>query len=64
MFDYTGHDLTAQFKEKGMFKIFKRTEGVSTTEITGRLLKLVDALNNKGNSEEVSKVKKFEEPPK
>jgi hypothetical protein len=46
-----------------MFKVFKRTEGVSTTEITGRLLKLVDALN-KNNSGEVSKVKKFEEPPK
>ena len=44
-----------------MFKVFKRTEGVSTTEITGRLLKLVDALNNKNNSGEVSKVKKFEE---
>jgi hypothetical protein len=52
------------FKERGMFKVFKRTEGVSTTEITGRLLKLVDALNNKNNSGEVSKVKKFEEPPK
>ena len=46
VFDYTGVDLTAKFKEKNMFKVFKRTEGVSTTEITGRLLKLVDALNN------------------
>jgi len=56
--------LTSLFKDIGMFKVFKRTEGVSTTEITGRLLKLVDALNNKNNSGEVSKVKKFEEPPK
>lgn len=46
VFDYHGTDLTAKFKEKGMFKVFKRTEGVSTTEITGRLLKLVDSLNN------------------
>lgn len=48
VFNYEGVDLTAKFKEKGMFKVFKRTEGVSTTEITGRLLKLVDALNNAG----------------
>ena len=42
VFDYEGVDLTAKFKERGMFKMFKRTEGVSTTDITGRLLSLVE----------------------
>lgn len=35
-----GVDITLKFKEKGMFKVFKRTEGVSTTDITGKLLNL------------------------
>ena len=35
-----GLDITLKFKEKGMFKVFKRTEGVSTTDITGKLLNL------------------------
>lgn len=37
-----GVDITQQFVEKGMFKIFKRTEGVSTTDITGKLLALAE----------------------
>ena len=41
-FNSDGVDLTKMFKEKGMFKVFKRTEGVSTTDITGRLLALVE----------------------
>lgn len=41
-FNSEGVDLTKMFKEKGMFKVFKRTEGVSTTDITGRLLALVE----------------------
>jgi ethanolamine-phosphate cytidylyltransferase len=35
-----GSDTYGQFKEAGRFKIFKRTEGVSTTDIVGRLLSL------------------------
>lgn len=62
VYDHTGTDCTAIFKERGIFKVFKRTEGVSTTEITGRLLNLVDALNNKNN--ETGKIQKFEDPPK
>ena len=33
-----GVEVTDIFKEKGRFKLFKRTEGVSTTDITGKLL--------------------------
>ena len=38
--DHTGVDITAKFKELDMFKMFKRTEGVSTTDVTARLLDL------------------------
>ena len=33
-----GEDTYAPFKDTGRFKIFKRTEGISTTDIIGRLL--------------------------
>jgi ethanolamine-phosphate cytidylyltransferase len=46
-FDVNGVDLTKMFKEKGMYKMFKRTEGVSTTDITGRLLSLCEDLLKK-----------------
>jgi ethanolamine-phosphate cytidylyltransferase len=46
-FDHNGVDLTLMFKERGMFKVFKRTEGVSTTDITGRLLSLCEDLMKK-----------------
>lgn len=35
-----GVEVTQQFKEANRFKMFKRTEGVSTTDITGKLLAL------------------------
>jgi ethanolamine-phosphate cytidylyltransferase len=41
-FNSDGVDLTKMFKEKNMFKVFKRTEGVSTTDITGKLLALAE----------------------
>lgn len=47
-FDQNGVDVTLSFKERGMFKVFKRTEGVSTTDITGRLLSLVEDLMKTG----------------
>jgi ethanolamine-phosphate cytidylyltransferase len=39
-FDSEGVDITQKFKEADRFKVFKRTEGVSTTDVTGRLLAL------------------------
>ena len=36
--EFEGVEVTDIFKEKGRFKLFKRTEGVSTTDITGKLL--------------------------
>lgn len=33
-----GIEVTDAFKEVDRFKLFKRTEGVSTTDITGKLL--------------------------
>jgi len=62
-------ELTEKFKEKNMFKVFKRTEGVSTTDITGRLLKLVEDLmhTKEEQGDGVAKIaalnKKFEQPP-
>jgi len=37
-----GVDVLKTFSDAGRFKIFKRTEGVSTTDITGKLLKLAE----------------------
>ena len=42
--DIHGVDITQKFRDKNMFKLFKRTEGVSTTDITSKLLKLADFL--------------------
>ena len=38
--DADGVDICERFRSKDRFKLFKRTEGVSTTEITGRILAL------------------------
>lgn len=38
--DSNGVDMCALLREKGRFKMFKRTEGVSTTDIVGKLLLL------------------------
>ena len=40
-----GIEVTHQFREKNRFKCFKRTEGVSTTDITGKLLALARLKN-------------------
>lgn len=39
-FNENGEDVYAPMKKAGRFKMFKRTEGISTTEIIGRLLML------------------------
>lgn len=41
-YDVNGVEITEALKAKGMFKSIKRTEGVSTTDITDRLLKLAE----------------------
>jgi len=40
VYNSEGVDMCALLKEKGRLKIFKRTEGVSTTNIVGKLLSL------------------------
>ncbi len=40
VFNPDGSDSYGPFKEAGRFKLLKRTEGVSTTDIVGRLLLL------------------------
>ena len=64
--DHTGFNVTAHFESIGRLKTFKRTEGVSTTDITGKLLALAE-LKRKQDSGEVieqSPLRKFEDPPK
>jgi len=39
-----GIDCKAPLIKVGMYKEFKRTEGVSTTDITGKLLKMAERL--------------------
>ena len=40
MFDVDGTDMCGLLSSLGRFKMFKRTEGVSTTDIVGKLLML------------------------
>ena len=39
-FNSDGVDITEELNKRGMFKLLKRTEGVSTTNITDKLVKL------------------------
>mmetsp|Transcript_21191 Transcript_21191/g.20339 ORF Transcript_21191/g.20339 Transcript_21191/m.20339 type:complete len:126 (+) Transcript_21191:615-992(+) len=43
--NYKGEDVTAILASQGRFKMFKRTEGVSTTDIVGKLLLLTKENN-------------------
>lgn len=43
--DENGQDAYMPFKRAGRMKIFKRTEGISTTDIVGRLLLLTKETN-------------------
>lgn len=40
--DANGNDVTEPFRKAGMFKMFKRTEGVSTTSLTAKLLDIAE----------------------
>ena len=66
--DHTGFNITEHFQENGMLKEFKRTEGVSTTDMTGKLLALAEYRIKlaEGNPENISSpvFHKFENPPK
>lgn len=55
-FDHNGVDITDELNKLGMFKMFKRTEGVSTTDITGKLLALSEW---KLNQEKLEKEKQL-----
>lgn len=48
VFDVDGTDMCALLSEHGRFKMFKRTEGVSTTDIVGKLLLLTKDNTSKG----------------
>jgi ethanolamine-phosphate cytidylyltransferase len=47
-FNERGEDVYSEMKKKGRYKVFKRTEGISTTEIIGRLLMLPKDNKNLG----------------
>lgn len=58
IFDSEGNDICALFKKHNRFKMFKRTEGVSTTDIVGKLLSLTRDHHNLNRSRAGS----FEKP--
>ena len=69
--DSTGLNLNEFFAGIGMFKQFKRTEGVSTTDITGKLLALAEYTMNEemqqtenGSPTESPALKRLQRPPK
>mmetsp|Transcript_39535 Transcript_39535/g.60369 ORF Transcript_39535/g.60369 Transcript_39535/m.60369 type:complete len:387 (-) Transcript_39535:75-1235(-) len=63
--DHTGFNLTEFFRQKGMLKEFRRTEGVSTTDTTGKLLALAKAKMDNGNPEMPSPaLSSLKQPPK
>ena len=60
--DSEGVDVTAKFKERNMYKEFARTPGVSTTDITAKLLAVAELTEN-GESEE-NEAPTLKAPPK
>jgi ethanolamine-phosphate cytidylyltransferase len=46
VYDTEGNDVCAELASKGKFRVFKRTTGVSTTDIIGKLLSLTKSLPN------------------
>ena len=67
--DSEGVDVCQVFRDNGMFKLFKRTEGVSTTDITARLLDLAEYTMQLESGEKLSfdstaASDKMETPPK
>lgn len=66
--DKDGVDICQYFRNKGMFKEFKRTEGVSTTGITAKLLKVAESLEEyectgSYQSSPMRSVERIENPP-
>lgn len=62
--DSEGVDVTAKFREKNMYKEFARTPGVSTTDVTAKLLKVAElSLKAEETGIEVE-VAKDQAPPK
>jgi len=63
-----GVDITDQFREKGMLKTFKRTEVVSTTDITGKLLALAEHSEMQSRDQDYQScspaLKQIMEPPR
>jgi ethanolamine-phosphate cytidylyltransferase len=67
--DKDGVDICEYFRNIGMFKEFKRTEGVSTTSITAKLLKVAESLEEfectgSIKSSPMRSVERMENPPK
>ena len=50
VYNAKGEDMCEILRSKGRFKMFKRTEGVSTTDIVGKLLMLVTNDSSKVSS--------------
>ena len=42
IFDEHGNDICKMLRDAGRFKMIKRTTGISTTDLTGRLLDLLE----------------------
>lgn len=65
-----GVDLCELFRQIGKFKMFKRTEGVSTTSITSKLMTLAEELSKdkletkSANSSPLKLTEKMQNPPK
>lgn len=65
-FNEDGEDVASQLRKVGRFKMFKRTKGISTTDIAAKLIKIHDAIvaeevseENKTESEKPKKVHKL-----
>jgi ethanolamine-phosphate cytidylyltransferase len=65
-FNENGEDAYGEMKKANRFKVFKRTEGISTTEIIGRLLALSKStllpLQKPINSEAISTIDLLNQP--
>ena len=52
IYDLEGNDICAMLTAKNRYKMIKRTTGISTTDLTGRLLELLEH-DEEENEEEV-----------
>ena len=63
VYDLEGNDMCAMLTAKNRYKMIKRTTGISTTDLTGRLLELLEH-DDEENEEEVKIQMTKKEPPK